>query len=300
MAMNTNLKHSRMSIAVASDERAGGGSTCRYACLIMSIFFLIPSFEGARTVVYAQAKSAVARVVQRDPRAVEILQRAIAASGLPAKPSSSFDFSANGTITYIQQEAEVSGSATVLGRGTWQFRLDAQLPDGTRTIIVSGPRSQIKDPEGRPDNVTHLRVGNLGILTFPYLGIVQVMDDPTAYIGYVGLTSIAGRPIEQVHVMRSLPHNLDDVHVRLRTVGTDYFIDEQTDLVVRVADTTHPVETSWKDYPYEIDFGDYRNTNGIVVPMQISEKLYGQSVWNLRLSSTRFNVGLSQADFLPE
>lgn len=292
MHRKRNLRKSETSIAKASPT-AEKNCVCGYRSAV-AVLILTVAFEC--TTAYTQTKPP-ARVTQRDPQALAILQRAIAASGLPVNPTSSFDFSASGTMTYFEHQTQVSGSTTVLGRGAWQFRLDAQLPQGKRSIIVSGPRSTIEDPEGHVENVTHLRVGNLGILTFPYLGMAQAIDDPTAYIAYVGMSSIAGRPTDEVHVLRSLPYNLDDTHIRFRPVGTDYFIDDQSGLVLRVADTTHAVEISWKDYPHELDFGDYRNTNGINFPMQVSEKLYGQSVWNLQLSSARFNVGLSTSDF---
>src|SRR5690242_5739911 len=71
--------------------------------------------------------------VQRDPLALAVLTQAVAAAGGTDAIASIQDFTASGTITYFWAGQGVHGPVTLRGVGTQQFRLDANLPEGTRS-----------------------------------------------------------------------------------------------------------------------------------------------------------------------
>jgi hypothetical protein len=235
---------------------------------------------------------------RRDPQAIALLKKSLIAAGWSASPNPRSDFKASGTIIYYSGNAgQVSGAATVRGRGSRQFRLDAELPQGSRSIIINNTAWTLKEASGRVNSVSHLDVGNLGVLTFPYPGIAEAANDPMTWIMYVGDAEVAGRPVQQVHIWHRVPYQVDPTHVRVRPAAADYFVDVATGLVLRVADTSLPVDPSRKDYPHEIDFADYKYINGVNVPMLISEKSMGQNVWELRLTSMAFNTGVGESEF---
>ncbi len=80
---------------------------------------------------------------------------------------------------------------------------------------------------------------------------------------------------------------------------TDYFVDQQTYLIAKSVDMTHPDATYLESYSHEIDLGNYATAaNGINVPMLVAEKVGGQTIWQAQLSSISFNTGLSDANFV--
>src|SRR5208282_4750375 len=84
----------------------------------------------------------------RDPQAVSILSQALAAAGGVSAVSVVQDFTGTGTITYYWANQEVSGQATVRGLGTSDFRLDAQLPQGARSWLVTALQGATKNVDG--------------------------------------------------------------------------------------------------------------------------------------------------------
>src|SRR5207245_11596550 len=76
----------------------------------------------------------LAQVGTKDPKGVAVLIQSVNASGAtnPLKPIQ--DFIATGTIAYFWAGEQVQGSATVKGRGSDQFRLDANLPSSSACI----------------------------------------------------------------------------------------------------------------------------------------------------------------------
>ncbi len=78
-----------------------------------------------------------------DPQAVAILQQALIAAGGTRGLATIQDFTATGTITYFWAGQQVAGTATVKARGADQFRIDANLAQGTRSHAVSRGRGAL-------------------------------------------------------------------------------------------------------------------------------------------------------------
>src|SRR5579859_1547089 len=104
------------------------------ACLI-GIGIFVPSTTLAQT------------SVQRDQQALTILSQAVAAGGSQDLLNSIQDFTEIGTVTYYLQE-QVTGNATIKGRGSNQFKLGAGLSTGQRTIVVSANSGALIDVDG--------------------------------------------------------------------------------------------------------------------------------------------------------
>jgi hypothetical protein len=256
---------------------------------LFPFFFVVPCALGQAT--------ASQQTPRRDQQALTLLNGALDAVGWHAGSSSPRDFTASGTITYFETNGALSGSATVRGRGSRQFRLDAQMAEGRRSIVLNDTSWELQEPSKDTAKVSYLDVGNLGILTFPYPGIAEAINDPTAWITYVGTTQVSGRAVGQVHVWRRLLYQVDESHLKVRPAGADYFIDLQTGLVLRTADATHPSDPARKDAVHELDFANYTTTGGVSVPMLVTERSVGQSFWELRLNSFNFNTGLTGTEF---
>lgn len=240
-----------------------------------------------------------AQTVTAPSQAATVLTQALNAGGGPQALGPIQDFSVTGTITYFWAGEPGQGSATVLGRAPDQFRLDANLPQGIRSYVVSHGVGSLKDPTGTVTLIPYHNTINVGVLTFPYLGIEARLNDPTSLFTDLGLVATdAGSQLHKAVVQRQFsPQSDPDGSVSQLTV-TDYFLDPQTNLVSKVIDMTHPDETMTRSYPHEIDFQNYAIVNGVNVPMLVTEKVDGQTTWQLQLTSISFNVGLTDANFV--
>ncbi len=232
-----------------------------------------------------------------DPQAISVLTQALNAAGGPIALGSIRDFTATGTITYFWAGSPVPGTATARGRGADQFRLDASIPQGARSHAVSHGQGAFKDTSGTVKPIPYHNTVNVGILTFPFPGIIARLNDPLTSITYVGLVQLAARQTHQVRVRRQFGATTDPNGTLSNLTVTDYFVDAQTYLLVKVTDMTHPVGTLTRSYQHDIELENYTNIGGVNVPMLVREKITGQTIWELRLSSVSFNTGLTDADF---
>ena len=136
---------------------------------------------------------------------------------------------------------------------------------------------------------------SIGNLTYPYAMISSVVNNPGSGMAYVGSVEINGHSVYEIRVMRPVADRPDP---RMR-LTQDYFIDGESYLVVRVADSTHLANPP-SNFPHAIDYGEYRNISGLLIPMSISETFMGSSVWTVHLSDIRFNIGLTDSPFAVE
>ena len=246
-----------------------------------------------------------AQVGTKDPKGVDVLIQSVNASGAtnPLKPIQ--DFLATGTITYFWAGEQVQGPATVKGRAPDQFRLDANLPSspacvgcpGTRSYAVSHGTGALKEADGTLKPIPLHNTINIGVLSFPYLTIAAALNDPLTLVTYIGTATMNGRQVNQVRMQRNFSSTQDPDGMLASLCISEYFVDAQTNLVVKTRDMTHPEETLTEDLTHEIELGNYVPVSGVQVPMLIGEKIIGQIIWELRLMNVSFNTGLTDADF---
>ena len=239
--------------------------------------------------------SALAQAPDSDPMAVDLLRQSLNFSGMTANPFSTF--TAHGTITYYWAGQPVTGSATIRARGNDQFRLDASLPDGIRSLSTSRQGGSRKGPDGIVSEIPAHTTVNSGIVTLPYPSIAAHLADADATISYVGQGEAAGRSAHQVRVTRNFPEEADPRGLLAELFRTDYFIDAQSFLVMRIEDATHSVQSMTDSYPHVVEFEEYTAASGIAVPALVRDKVGGQTTWEFRLSDIRFNSNLQDGDF---
>lgn len=234
-----------------------------------------------------------AQTLASDPQGVTILTQSLQTSGAVNVQS----FTADGTITFFGAGEKVQGPATIRARGHDQFRLDASLSSGTRSIAVSRDSGSRKEADGKSTEIpAHNRMSTV-VFSFPYPAIAAALRDPTVTISYIGFVETGGRKFHQVQTIRNLPKESDPDGTLARLSRTDYFVDGQTYLVTKTTDFTHPVETLTEEYPREMELEGYTAMSGVAVPTTVRQKINGQTIWEFRVSNITFNTNLSDADF---
>jgi hypothetical protein len=237
----------------------------------------------------------VTTTIDSTSQATSILNQSLSASGTAMNAVQGF--TASGIITYYWGGQSIQGNATVRAKGGDQFRLDADVPGGTKSVAFSHRTGSNKEPDGTVSTIPAHNTLSAGVLTFPYLSMASALADSNVSISYVGLADVGGRQVHQVRVTRIFPDGSDPDGTLTKLSTIDYFIDPKTFLVLKTADLTHPKQTLTESYTHEIEFDGYTAMSGIAVPTIVREKVGGQTIWELRVSSVTFNTNLTDADF---
>lgn len=256
------------------------------------------SFFAALLVTFpnSPASAQTATTVRRDPQALAVLQQAVAVGGGTVLGSIQ-DFTATGSITYFWAGSQVQGTATIRALATTSFRVDANLPQGTRSWAVISSKGSTKETDGHITLIPRNNAMHLGALSFPQWKIASILNDPTLSVQYSGTVSFDSHRVNVVHVQLPVDQSTDQAAVESHVSAMDFLIDTTTYQVVAIRDALHPAQDSLQDVAHEISFADYRSVNGCLVPFTVTETTGGQQTWTMQVSSITFNTGLTSADF---
>lgn len=232
---------------------------------------------------------------QRDSQALTILNQTITAAGGGASLGAIQDFSASGTITYFW-DPQVSGSATVQGRGQGQFRIDATLQDGVRTVIANNGTGSVTETDGSVTLIPYEAAINLGSMTFPYTTLAAAVQDASIKITYVGLVDHGGSQMHDIRVQKTYPLKADPTGAQSALSARDFFIDPTTFLIASVLNVAGQ-DANGNSVSREVVFASYQTVGGVAVPFQITEKIHDQSMVTLQLTQMNFNTGLTDSSF---
>ncbi len=257
----------------------------RFTCIALSLAILLPlPIPGASQ-----------QSPQRDAQAVAILTQALNAAGGITALGAIQDFTASGRITYYWAGQETSGPVALRGRGPDEFRMDAELPEGTRSWAVTREGGTLKQPDGSTSPIANHNAIKLGSLTFYLPKIVAAFNDPGTTISYHGFAKCDGLQLHHIRIQRS-PAAVGSTLLNSLTLA-DFYIDPTTSFVVRIEDTTHPENTFTESFRHVVRFSDFRSVSGIIVPFKISEETLEQRILSIQLDSIKFNSGLTDLDF---
>lgn len=232
----------------------------------------------------------------RDTQGLQIISQSIAAAGGP-NLLQVHDVVGTGTITYFWAGKQVQGPVTVKARGTSQFRVDADLPSGTRSWYVSDGQGALRDAAGKTSTIPYQNAATLGALTFPVMRMVPAQSDSSVGVTFLGFETVRGHDYQAVQVSR--PHaftgDFDGTLNRLFTAT--YLFDPQTFLLSAIQDKTHSINRITEDVDHELDLDDFRAVDGVQFPFKISERIAGQQTFVIQLTAVSLNNSLSDSDF---
>lgn len=235
---------------------------------------------------------------QRNGQAISLLQQVLLGAGGATALSKIQDYTAVGTITYFWAGEEVSGTVTVRGRGPNQFRLDANLPAGTRSWTLSNGTGALRETDGKLTSIPYQTLVSLNGLTLPFVSILAALQDSSTTVAYLGLVDVgAGVKAHQIQIQPNLYSPSDDSG-KLTSLGRkDFFVDPVTFRLLLLQDTAYPTSGYLQEYWHRVQFSDYRQVAGMILPFSITEEISGQRTWTIHLDTINVNSGLADADF---
>lgn len=259
----------------------------RISGFCLAIFWLVCIPASAQT----SSTSAV-----RDPNAVTLLTEAVAAAGGLSAVTGIKDFTGAGSITYFWAGNQVSGSVTVRGLGSW-FRLDAQLPEGMRSWLVTDTQGSIREFDGTTKPIEYADAVSFGSLAFPCARIAAALSDSSFSVSVTGTTIINGRQADIIQIQPTFSSGDDPGGTIARLNTRSYVIDAQTFALMAVRDTLYSDDGRERPVPHELLFSNFTQMNGVTVPLAIEEKIDGQPTWTVQLSSMIVNSGIGASVF---
>jgi len=228
--------------------------------------------------------------VQRDPQALTILQRAVAAMG-GSVPS---DSTANGTVTTTAGSLTENGNIVILTRGMDQTSEQIQTPHGSTVVYSSIQASQTIDSVLTPLSLELACSSRSLAFPLPMLGAILNNSD-YRYL-YVGLESLNGLSVHHLQFWNSFNSRpkfqfLADLTLR------DIWIDTVSGLPQRISQIQRAGRGSEPHIQIDIYLSNYHNVSGVFYPFSIRKSLNGSPWMTITITSVSFNTGLTDANF---
>jgi len=258
--------------------------------VFLSILLTFPSLAG-------QTSTKAPQSIQRDPQALNILGQVLDAAGGLQILSAIQDFTATGSISYNWGDSPVQGSVSIKGRGLSQFRIDTTLPDGVHSWVVTSSIATEKRPDGSSSPLPLPLKMKPATLTFPLTELIVAVQDVSWSISYLGLVTHNGQPAYAISLQKILPANSDPSGFQSSVTRADFFIDTKTFAVLSVQDRAYSKNGAAGDSTHEMEFSNYQQVNGVLVPFSITERIGGQQTVTIQLSQVNFSSGLTDSDF---
>jgi hypothetical protein len=227
----------------------------------------------------------------KDTQAVSVIEQALATAGGAQAIITVSDYTATGNITYHFAE-DVRGKLAVRASSLDEIRVDAKLPGGTRSEIISRGEITYKAEDGT--------IGQPGVqapiaparLILPNLLLATALNSDGYKLSYLGLADLEGRSTHHLQLELVLPGTASSEQTGNRHI-LEFLIDASTFQVLMTQDTVsrHSIR--------QIRYSDQRLVAGTLVPFSIEERIDGRSTWQMQLDNIAFNSGLQDSDFNP-
>jgi hypothetical protein len=238
----------------------------------------------------------------QDAQAVSALNQTLAVAGGTAAIRAIQDYTATGTISYFSQQ-DAQGPVTIEGMNGTEFRMDANLPVGTRSWAVAdgvittknekgmvwsmAPKSPVPSSDAYPFQTPFFPAS----IAFPVRQVAALVGNPSYSLSYKGISQVDGHSVHDVQIQRGPSAAVSSGGLTLPLRTREIYIDTATLEIVAVSDTLP------KNIPHALHYSAYQVTGGILMPFSIAEEVGGQQSWTVQLNHVNFNKGLQEATF---
>src|SRR5215469_6781747 len=245
----------------------------------------------------ASDKTQSTTVSASDPHAVLLASEAqLALTG----GTSVSDVTMTADSLWIAGGTRESGTATLKAKGTGQGLVHISGGTVKRREIrndINGPDGRWEGSDGAAHPVAPHNCWGPAAWFSPH-AVVQTMIDPHVALRYIGQETRNGVVVDHIQMRRPSTAKNAQLARDLEKLSTvEILLDSTSHLPVGVTFNTHPDNDYGRDIPTEIRFGDYRATNGVLVPFRIQRWLQGMLNTDLTVTTATVNSGLADREF---
>jgi hypothetical protein len=224
-----------------------------------------------------------ASVAQSDPQALTLASQSITAltGGLAVT-----DITISGAVTRTAGSDVQTGTGTLYGKGQNESRSNLALTAGQRTEIrnyTSSPMGEWIAPNGALSLFAQFNCLTDAVWFFPALSSLAFANDPNQKLSYIGPDTFNGVSVQ----------HLRSVWFAQQLSQMDFYIDSATLVPIAVASNVHADNDSSISIPVLIQFSNYQNVNGALVPFRIQQSLNGSLLLDIAVDTATFNSGLT-------
>jgi hypothetical protein len=231
----------------------------------------------------------------RDPQALTLI-----ASSLKALTGSTTvnDVILQATASYVAGSDEETGSTTLTASGNQQSLVQLNLSGGARQEIRNGPAGAWSGPDGTAHSMATHNCWTDASWFFPALTLEAIAADPQTSVSYLGTDTSKGKPLLHLQVTRAPSGQTADVTALILTLSSmDIYLDPQSFLPLVLDFNTHPDIDAGTNLPVEIQFGNFQNLNGALVPFHIQKFLQRSLLLDLTVTNVVVNSGVPSSTF---
>lgn len=207
------------------------------------------------------------------------------------------DVTLNGTAI-LSGPGTDTGTATLKALGTGESRMDLALTGGTRTEIRDSqtgiPIGQWANPVGTSGPFSYQSCQTDAVWFFPVLS--SLANGQNVVLSYVGQEMRNDETVQHIrsYVYQPTPTVANSTQ-QFSTM--DFYLDAATLLPVATMFNTYPDNGSAIALLIEIDFSNYQNVAGALVPMHIQRYLQGNLSLDVTITGVAFNTGIPLSEF---
>ena len=232
-------------------------------------------------------------VTQRDPEALSVIQKAIAAMGGPAAVAQVQSVVAQGTM------AAAPDADAPTGNFTWEDQITLSGHEFNDTFQSGSGTQHFLSGHGSPGLVTNTgvrkfkpHVGNFRVpVHLPAVVLTSLLANPNCNIGLATQATLNGQTVVQIHL------HIDTDMLQKSLSVQDWYFDPATGLPLRMEYRVPDANLPDKFAIADADFSDFRVVQGLAIPFEILVTEDGSLRNILTLSSVAINPAVSTADF---
>lgn len=220
---------------------------------------------------------------QSDPQALAFAAQSIAALTGGTTVS---DVTLSGSVTRTAGSDTQTGTATLYGKGQNEGRLNLSLDNGQRSEIrnyLGTPQGEWIGPDGIASQFAQFNCMTDAVWFFPALSSLAFANDSNQTLSYVGFETLNGTPVQH---LRSIWYGQQFSQM-------DLYLDSTSLLPIAVGLNAHADTDSSLSIPIQVQFSNYQNAGGVLVPFHVQQFLNGSLLLDVVLDGVALNSGLT-------
>jgi len=235
------------------------------------------------------------QAVVRDPKALTLI-----ASSLNALSGSVSvnDATLQATAAYVAGSDQESGTAILVARLNQESIVQLNLSGGTRQEIRNGIAGAWSGPDATVHSMAAHNCWTDASWFFPALTLEAIYADPQVAVAYLGPDTSKGATMLHLQAARLLPGQSASATTLIQTLSSmDIYFDPRSFLPLVLDFNTHPDTDANTNLPVEIQYGNFQNAKGALVPFYIQKFVQRTLLLDLTVRHVLVNSGVPASEF---